>query len=424
MKTRVALFATFLAGLIGLQWLPSHFNLLTPTAAHAQSCVGDCGGDGEVTVNELLTMVNIALGNADVSTCTAGDTNQDGEITINEILAAVNNALNGCPAGGTPTPTPTPTPSAGGSIDQAAAVAGRTTLAIDSVTVISSMVAAVANGFQFGGAAAIQSSARDLALSNPPIGQAAGDCPLGGTATKTGNAFTGETATFTGCKAATFDGSVTFDGSLTIGVLSGIRIDVTSTFEDQNGTTIEVATANVTGPAVVPALGGSCYLTAIPLTLTGTLNTTMPNGPTVGLTLNNTSVSVAVTTFNSSCVPTVYDITLNGAAALLEPDGGSQSVTFSQLVIHIDSSASDTTVTVNGGMQSTCFSGTVMLATITPLTVPSGDNCPTAGEITATSDQGETQITFLSDGSVMIGTGADSLTAPNCLDPRLLMCVA
>ena len=41
-------------------------------------------------------MVNIALGNADVSACTAGDSNQDGSITINEILAAVNKALSGC----------------------------------------------------------------------------------------------------------------------------------------------------------------------------------------------------------------------------------------------------------------------------------------------------------------------------------------
>jgi hypothetical protein len=41
-------------------------------------------------------MVNIALGNGDVSTCLAGDPNHDKEITIDEILTAVNNALNGC----------------------------------------------------------------------------------------------------------------------------------------------------------------------------------------------------------------------------------------------------------------------------------------------------------------------------------------
>jgi hypothetical protein len=60
-------------------------------------CAGDCSGDRRVTVDEILTMVNIALGNADVSACMAGDPNHDGQITVDEILAAVNNALNGCP---------------------------------------------------------------------------------------------------------------------------------------------------------------------------------------------------------------------------------------------------------------------------------------------------------------------------------------
>jgi hypothetical protein len=43
-------------------------------------------------------MVNIALGNAPVSTCSAGDANGAGEITISEIITGVNNGLNGCPA--------------------------------------------------------------------------------------------------------------------------------------------------------------------------------------------------------------------------------------------------------------------------------------------------------------------------------------
>jgi hypothetical protein len=62
-------------------------------------CVGECNGNGQVTVDEILTMVNIALGNAQLSDCNAGDANGDGAITVDEILAAVNNALNGCGAG-------------------------------------------------------------------------------------------------------------------------------------------------------------------------------------------------------------------------------------------------------------------------------------------------------------------------------------
>jgi hypothetical protein len=61
-------------------------------------CVGDCSGDGRVTVDEILTMVNIALGSAPLFDCERGDTNGDGQITIDELLTAVDNAVNGCPS--------------------------------------------------------------------------------------------------------------------------------------------------------------------------------------------------------------------------------------------------------------------------------------------------------------------------------------
>ncbi len=62
----------------------------------ASPCGGDCNGNNEVTVDELIVMVNVALGGADVSACTAGDANGDGDITVNEIIAAVNRTLSGC----------------------------------------------------------------------------------------------------------------------------------------------------------------------------------------------------------------------------------------------------------------------------------------------------------------------------------------
>jgi hypothetical protein len=68
----------------------------TATSTTPGVCVGDCNGSREVTVNELLVMVNITLGAAPVTGCIAGDANADGEITINEIIRAVNNALDGC----------------------------------------------------------------------------------------------------------------------------------------------------------------------------------------------------------------------------------------------------------------------------------------------------------------------------------------
>jgi len=67
----------------------------TPSATPIP-CTGDCDRQGTVTVDEIVTMVNSALGNADLSVCMPGDANRDGEITVDEILTAVNNALNGC----------------------------------------------------------------------------------------------------------------------------------------------------------------------------------------------------------------------------------------------------------------------------------------------------------------------------------------
>lgn len=69
----------------------------TPTTiATPKPCVGDCHGLIEVSVGDLITMVNVALGNAALSACSAGDANGDGQITVDEILKAVGNGLNGC----------------------------------------------------------------------------------------------------------------------------------------------------------------------------------------------------------------------------------------------------------------------------------------------------------------------------------------
>jgi hypothetical protein len=62
----------------------------------APACVGDCNGDGAVAVSELITIVDIALGNLPISACVAGDSNGDCLITIDEIITAVNNTLSGC----------------------------------------------------------------------------------------------------------------------------------------------------------------------------------------------------------------------------------------------------------------------------------------------------------------------------------------
>jgi hypothetical protein len=64
--------------------------------ASAPSCVGDCNVDDQVTVDEVISGVNIALGQGELASCTAMDGDMSGTVTVDEILSAVNSALVGC----------------------------------------------------------------------------------------------------------------------------------------------------------------------------------------------------------------------------------------------------------------------------------------------------------------------------------------
>src|SRR5437870_3096374 len=70
--------------------------LVTPSSPGAAQCVGDCNGDHAVTIEELLTLVNIALDTAQPSACSLG-LPPGAEVTIALIIEAVNSALNKCP---------------------------------------------------------------------------------------------------------------------------------------------------------------------------------------------------------------------------------------------------------------------------------------------------------------------------------------
>ncbi len=59
-------------------------------------CIGDCRGDGSVSIDELVTAVSIALGHGPVEACLTIDRNADGAAGIDELVAAVGSALAGC----------------------------------------------------------------------------------------------------------------------------------------------------------------------------------------------------------------------------------------------------------------------------------------------------------------------------------------
>ena len=54
-----------------------------------QVCVGNRRGNGRVTIDELVTLVRIALGTSSVSACEPGDVDHDGRITVDEVIEAL-----------------------------------------------------------------------------------------------------------------------------------------------------------------------------------------------------------------------------------------------------------------------------------------------------------------------------------------------
>jgi len=77
---------------------PTHTPTTTPTATATPTatpvvCVGDCDGNGNVSIDELIKMVNIALGGTPPSACPKGI--EKDPVTIDELISGVNHALGG-----------------------------------------------------------------------------------------------------------------------------------------------------------------------------------------------------------------------------------------------------------------------------------------------------------------------------------------
>lgn len=73
---------------------------VTPSGAITEFplvCFGDCDDDGRVLVDELIELVDIALGNLAPEQCAAFDTAGSSQLTIDILINSVRAALDGCP---------------------------------------------------------------------------------------------------------------------------------------------------------------------------------------------------------------------------------------------------------------------------------------------------------------------------------------
>ena len=58
--------------------------------------MGDCNGNGHVTVDELVRGADIALGNAMLISCPQFDCNANGRVTVDCLVKAIDAAVKGC----------------------------------------------------------------------------------------------------------------------------------------------------------------------------------------------------------------------------------------------------------------------------------------------------------------------------------------
>jgi CubicO group peptidase (beta-lactamase class C family) len=60
-------------------------------------CPGDCGGDGQVEIDELVSVVAMAMHGSPPMSCPSVDRDRSCDVSIGEVVEAVNGALKGCP---------------------------------------------------------------------------------------------------------------------------------------------------------------------------------------------------------------------------------------------------------------------------------------------------------------------------------------
>jgi len=68
----------------------------TPTPTHPPDCPSDCNGDGSVTVEDLVSVVNIATEELPLSACHSGAAGVNDPITFEDIAQAVHATLDDC----------------------------------------------------------------------------------------------------------------------------------------------------------------------------------------------------------------------------------------------------------------------------------------------------------------------------------------
>lgn len=308
-----------------------------PARATPEPCVGDCGADAAVTVDEIVSMVNIALGELLVGECPGGDADQDGAITVDEIVSAVNHALTGCVTLPTPTPTAMLTPTPTVDLEAVALSAAElvpllahTATGINAV-VSSLMVATSSAAFpsSTGTAAGLDTGITNLCIlggdttlvcddeSDPPrfhitARSCSAEGPLGGMISFSGDLTLSPPAALLQCPTLPASGGFSLTGDVT--------------FTNQGQTTLTVG-MNLSGDmALFLDIFDPCFVRSLNVRASGPVNAVLPDGGGTSALFDDTRAVFSNPVFNADCVPVGYDLTIEGPAALTALSSGTSIV--------------------------------------------------------------------------------------------------
>jgi hypothetical protein len=366
------------------------------------TCAGDCEGSGAVTINELVTLVNVALDSTPVAACAAGDVNADGSISIDEIVVAVSHALNGCPA---------PTEQLAGT------------------------VAALAHGLSY------------LPYYEPVLSAyfsaagGTGECPGGGSLTSTCEDAAGAAIRIpivaAQCAIPTLEGMVTLDGtSPLIGtglcpsvlVPGGWQMAVHSSVQLASPSLTPLLAAQFDLAAAIQSFTfglAPCRLRGGAAVLDGNLTYQLPAGGQVTVAMQALRGSFVLSDLSllQLCQPATVAFTLNGDVNVTDAQADPPlaiSVTLHDLTVTIHRPSGR--VEIGGGIAAPWAGGSATVATTVSLLRPLDQPCFAGGTLRVDAPGVRTQLMFGDGGSVGIDRGAggsDQVTFASCLDGRL-----
>lgn len=373
--------------------------LLVAADARGQ-CAGDCDLSATVTIDELVQLTQIALGDADVAHCRPGDLDADGQVAVNEVVAAVERALQGCGAAQT---------------GELGAV----------ITVLRALV--------------LTPMAERLLALNLTSAGASGDCPSGGGFRSDCEEGSAEIirmpVTASACRVPTLTGIWAVDG---VGSVVGagvcpsvlvplnVRVDLgfALTVEDELGAAALVSQYDTVANIEGLEFGAyPCRIRGGRARLNGAIDFRMAEGGETRLELEDLHYAIRNAQFAADpiCEPVTQVATLNGSVRVVDEQAEPALEVGAQLEnLQLTLNRSTHSVQLSGRIGTGCGNAMLPVTSVAPLRFAFAEPCFRAGVLQI----GSTQVRFLEDGSVEIerGNAPGIERYPSCLNAALRAC--